>query len=133
MAIAKRVGEPEAGVDMTPMLDIVFIMLIFFIVTTSFVKESGLDVQRPLATTQNNTPTSPPIAIRIDEIGNIIINSRLVDVERVAATIEFMLAENPTDKVVLMASDDTSHQQVVGVMDQVKEISGLSLSIVSNR
>jgi len=77
----------EAEIDMTPMLDIVFIMLIFFIVTTSFVKEKGLDVNRPKDNNESNQP-SKALSIQIDELGVIRMNGREVDVRRVVATFK---------------------------------------------
>ncbi|MET1219080.1 MAG: biopolymer transporter ExbD, partial [Glaciecola sp.] len=75
-------GDDEAQIDMTPMLDIVFIMLIFFIVTTSFVKEKGLDANRPKDNNESNQP-SKALSIQIDELGVIRMNGREVDVRRV--------------------------------------------------
>ncbi|MCC2617873.1 biopolymer transporter ExbD [Aestuariibacter halophilus] len=115
-------ADDEAQIDMTPMLDIVFIMLIFFIVTTSFVKEKGMEVNRP---EPNNTP--PPqtnkksLAIRIDETGRIVMNNREVDIRRVVANVQTFLAENPSDSAGILAHPKTKHGVVVEVMDQVKE------------
>ncbi|BBO26158.1 MAG: biopolymer transporter ExbD [Pseudomonadota bacterium] len=113
-------GDDEAQVDMTPMLDIVFIMLIFFIVTTSFVKEKGLDVNRPENKNQSNNP-SKSLSIRIDEMGTIIMNGREVDIRRVIANIQTYLAENPTDSAAIQAHENTEHGVVVEVMNQAKE------------
>ena len=113
-------GDDEAQVDMTPMLDIVFIMLIFFIVTTSFVKEKGLDVNRPENKNQSNNP-SKSLSIRIDEMGTIIMNGREVDIRRVIANIQTYLAENPTDSASIQAHENTEHGVVVEVMNQAKE------------
>lgn len=113
-------GDDEAQVDMTPMLDIVFIMLIFFIVTTSFVKEKGLDVSRPENKNQSNQP-SKSLSIRIDEMGTIMMNGREVDIRRVIANIQTYLAENPTDTAAIQAHKNTEHGVVVEVMNQAKE------------
>ncbi len=112
-------GDDEAQVDMTPMLDIVFIMLIFFIVTTSFVKEKGLEVNRPKENQSNNTP-SQSLSIRIDENGVINMNGREVDIRRVVANIQTYLAENNTDSAAIQAHEDTEHGVVVEVMNQAK-------------
>ncbi|WP_394175572.1 ExbD/TolR family protein [Thalassotalea litorea] len=130
MGIKRSHENDEAEVDMTPMLDIVFIMLIFFIVTTSFVKESGLDMNRPKATQANADPKKKSILVRVNEYGNIIINNRNVDPERVEAYIESLLAENPTDTIVLDAHDDATHETIVIVADQVKSL-GLNIAVVS--
>jgi len=130
MAIKRAHETDEAEVDMTPMLDIVFIMLIFFIVTTSFVKESGLDVNRPKASTPNNDNKKKSILVRVNEYGNIIINNRQVDPERVSAYVESLLAENPTETLILDAHEDASHETIVIVADQAKSL-GLNIAVVS--
>ena len=111
--------EEEAAVDMTPMLDIVFIMLIFFIVTTSFVKEAGIEVNKPKAaqaTKQKNANIF--IAIRSD--GEIWVDKQQIDVERISAKIESLLAEQPTEVVIIQADKEAKHGTVVKVMDQIK-------------
>ncbi|RCU49408.1 MULTISPECIES: ExbD/TolR family protein [Corallincola] len=120
MARKHRSQEEEAGIDMTPMLDIVFIMLIFFIVTTSFVKEAGIEVLRPKASTATKQKNAN-IFIAVRENGEIWMDKRMVDVERVGANIERMLAEQPTDTVVIQADVEAKHGVVVKVMDQVKQ------------
>ena len=113
-------GSDEAQVDMTPMLDIVFIMLIFFIVTTSFINERGLEVNRP---DPNNTPpivAKKSLSIRINENGNIQMNGREVDIRRVVANIQTYLAEHNTDSAAIQAHENTEHGIVVDVMNQAK-------------
>ncbi|WP_018983770.1 ExbD/TolR family protein [Salinimonas chungwhensis] len=112
--------EDEAQVDMTPMLDIVFIMLIFFIVTTSFVKEKSLDVSRPEDNQSNNNEPSKSLSIRIDETGQIFMGGREVDIRRVVANAQTFLAENNTDTAAIQAAEDTEEGVVVEVMNQVK-------------
>ncbi|WP_416308045.1 ExbD/TolR family protein [Neptunicella sp. SCSIO 80796] len=119
MARKHRAEEEEATIDMTPMLDVVFIMLIFFIVTTSFVKEAGIEVNKPKAQ-QATKQKSANIFIAINENGDIWMDKREVDVERVRANLERMLAEQPTDIVILQADVKTKHGVVVEVMDQIK-------------
>lgn len=111
--------DDEAEIDMTPMLDIVFIMLIFFIVTTSFVKESGFDVNKPKAQ-QASKKKSANIFIAIDSAGRVHMEKRVVDIKRVRANVERMLAEAPEAAVMIQADVDTKHGVVVKVMDQVK-------------
>ncbi|GAA0364983.1 biopolymer transporter ExbD [Bowmanella denitrificans] len=119
MARKHRAEEEEATIDMTPMLDIVFIMLIFFIVTTSFVKEAGIEVNKPKAE-QATKQKSANIFIAINENGEVWMDKRMVDVERVAANIERLLAEQPTDVVIVQADVEAKHGVVVEVMDQIK-------------
>ena len=108
--------EEEAQIDMTPMLDIVFIMLIFFIVTTSFVKPSGLDYNKPKASQATSKP-SANIFIGISKTGVIMMENRQVDIERVTANVERMLAEAA---VLIQADKDALHGLVVKVLDNVK-------------
>ncbi|MEW6996654.1 ExbD/TolR family protein [Colwelliaceae bacterium BS250] len=125
----KREAE-EAVIDMTPMLDIVFIMLIFFIVTTSFVKEAGIDVQKPKAANASKKP-SANIFIAIRENGEIWMDKRMVDVERVSANIEKLLAEQPTDIIIIQADKGAKHGVVVKVMDAIKDAGIDKISIAA--
>lgn len=119
MARRTRREAEEAAIDLTPMLDVVFIMLIFFIVTTSFVKEAGITVQKPKANhTKQEAKATIFVAIRAN--GEIWLDKRAVDVERVGATIEKLLAESPTDTVIVQADREAKHGVVVSVMDQIK-------------
>ena len=113
-------AEDEAQIDMTPMLDIVFIMLIFFIVTTSFVKEKGLDVNRPEDNQAKNDKPSKALSIRIDADGSIMMGGREVDIRRVVANTQTYLAENNTDSAAIQVHEDSEHGTVVEVMNQVK-------------
>ncbi|GAB3291180.1 MULTISPECIES: biopolymer transporter ExbD [Idiomarinaceae] len=122
--------EEDAAIDMTPMLDIVFIMLIFFIVTTSFVKEAGIDVNKPEASQAEKKP-SANIFIAIRANGEVWMDKRMVDVERVGANIERLLAEQPTDIVVIQADKEAKHGVVVKVMDQIKEAGIDKISIAA--
>lgn len=122
--------EEDASIDMTPMLDIVFIMLIFFIVTTSFVKEAGIQVNKPEANQANKEP-SANIFIAIRDTGEVWMDKRQVGVERIAANLERMLAEQPTDLVVIQADKEAEHGRVVEVMDQVKEAGIDKISIAA--
>ena len=106
----------EANVDITPMLDVVFIMLIFFIVTATFVKESGIDVNRPQAATAV-VKEKANILIAIDAHNRVWINRREVDVRSVRANIERLHAENPKGTVVIQADKDSRNEVLVQVMD----------------
>ncbi|QYK02651.1 ExbD/TolR family protein [Shewanella psychrotolerans] len=121
--------DEEAQIDMTPMLDIVFIMLIFFIVTTSFIKPSGLDYNKPEASTAT-TQKSANIFIGVSKTGVIKMENRQVDIERVTANVERMLAESPEAAVLIEADKEAQHGLVVKVMDNVKKagISKISVS-----
>ena len=116
----KRVQqEEESGIDITPMLDIVFIMLIFFIVTATFVKESGIDVTRPDAETavkQNRVA----ILIAIRDNNEIWINRRQVDLASVRANVEKLHAENPQGGAVIQADREAETGVLIEIMDQVR-------------
>jgi len=116
-------------IDITPMLDIVFIMLIFFIVTTSFVKESGVTVNRPSAQTAEEKKGSN-ILVAIRANGEIWIDRRAVDVRAVRPNIERMKAENPEGAVIIQADEFSPTGLLVKVMDQVRlaGISNISIS-----
>ena len=94
--------EEESEINMTPMLDVVFIMLIFFIVTASFVREAGIDVNRPEAATAVQKDRAG-ILIAINEKGEVWINKRRIDVRAVEANVARLHAENPQATVVVQA------------------------------
>lgn len=130
--MARRHTDNEADgndIDITPMLDIVFIMLIFFIVTTSFVKESGVTVSRPSAQTAEEKKGSN-ILLAIRANGEIWIDRRAVDVRAVRPNIERMKAENPEGAVIIQADEYSPTGLLVKVMDQVRlaGISNISIS-----
>ncbi|MCH7644225.1 MAG: biopolymer transporter ExbD [Myxococcales bacterium] len=115
----RRASAEEAEVDLTPMLDVVFIMLIFFIVTASFVKESGIDVNRPDAATAVVKPRGN-ILVAITPSGQIWIDKRVVDVRSIRANLERLHAENPQGAVVIQADTDSKNGLLVAVMDAAK-------------
>ncbi|MDX3772853.1 biopolymer transporter ExbD [Chromatiaceae bacterium AAb-1] len=125
----KRIREEEtAEIDITPMMDIVFIMLIFFIVTTSFVKEAGIDVNKPEAAQAQSKP-SATIFIAVRANGEVWMDKRLVDVERVSANIERLVAESPTDTIIIQADKEAKHGRIMEVMDQIKTAGPYIISI----
>ena len=114
----------EAELDMTPMLDIVFIMLIFFIVTTSFVKEAGIEVNPPSAQTAEQQDNAN-IFIAINADGAVWIDKREVDIRTVRAIVARLHANNPEGAVVVQADRKASTEQLMQVMDQVR-LAGVS-------
>ena len=112
-------SEDEAGIDLTPMLDIVFIMLIFFIVTSSFIKEAGITVQTPSADTAENQPRGN-ILIAVDANGEIWIDRQQMDIRSVRAAVERMRVDQPDSSVVVQADRDARSGLVIRVMDQVR-------------
>ncbi len=123
-----RIENTAAEADMTPMLDIVFILLIFFIVTTSFVKEEGIMVNRPKMNKSQNQ-SAPAMLIKISDTGIVTFNGKPVDIERVPARIENFIATNDSSSVIVIPSYDTRHEDVVSVLDSVKAFGGLTISI----
>ena len=115
-----RHEEGSAEINITPMLDIVFIMLIFFIVTTSFVKEIAVDVSRPSSKPQEEKKISEVIAIRITETGDIVIGGRAIDIRAVRASIEGQLAARPDASVVVIANRASDAGLLVRVIDQAR-------------
>jgi biopolymer transport protein ExbD len=114
--LSSNESDLEAAVDITPMLDVVFIMLIFFIVTATFVKESGIDVNRPQAATAV-VKEKANILIAIDAHNKIWVNRREVDIRSVRPSIERLKAENPKGTVVIQADKDSRNEILVQVMD----------------
>ena len=127
----RRVSEEETGVDLTPMLDVVFIMLIFFIVTASFVKEAGIDVNRPEAATAKPKQRAN-ILIAITKTGEVWIQKRRVDVRAVRANVERLLAENPQGSVVIQADEKSENGLFVKVMDQARLAGAPSIAIAAS-
>ena len=112
-------AQEETELDMTPMLDIVFIMLIFFIVTTSFVKESGVTVNTPQASTAANQENAN-IFIAITASGEVWIDRRPVDPRAVRAIVARLHADNPEGSVIIQSDTDSATGTLVDVMDQVR-------------
>src|SRR5690606_14399978 len=124
MARSRFRSTDEAAVDMTPMLDVVFIMLIFFIVTASFVKEAGVDVNRPNAeTAEQQNRGNIMIAIRPN--GEVWVDRRPVDVRALRANVERLRAEKDRKSVVILADRESQTGLLVEVMDQVR-LAGVS-------
>lgn len=123
--------EEESSIDLTPMLDVVFIMLIFFIVTASFVKESGIDVNRPDAETAQKKERAN-ILVAIDERNQIWIEKRQIDPRAVRANIERLHAENPQGSVVIQADKNSKNERLVQVMDAARQAGVYNVSIAAN-
>jgi len=114
------------------MLDIVFIMLIFFIVTTSFVKESGIDVNRPTAKTAERKERGN-IIVSIRANGEVWIDKRAVDIRAVRANVARLHAENPMGSVIIAADRETPTHNLVEVMDQVRLAGIFNASIATEK
>ncbi len=113
----------EAEVNMTPMLDIVFILLIFFIVTATFLREKGLDLRQPPPnenTPQRNVPT---ILVEVDQDNNVFVNKRQTDVLRVTAAVERLRADKPGAAVILIPDDTSRHGITISIVDGLRSLS----------
>ncbi len=117
-------AEEDNEISITPMLDIVFILLIFFIVTTSFVKEPGIDPERPVAETAE-TRERGNILIAISAADRIWMNKRQIEMTDVRQLMEAAIAENPESNVVIVADEHASTGAVIDLMDRVG-LSGIS-------
>lgn len=112
--------EDEAEIDLTPMLDVVFIMLIFFIVTASFLNEFGVDGTKP-PSVQDVKTDSKSIAIKIYSSGEIVIDGLTIDPRAVSAQITRRKAENPEASLAVLAGKRAKTELVVGVIDSARE------------
>ena len=122
--------EEESEINITPMLDVVFIMLIFFIVTATFVKEAGIDVNRTDAATAVKKENAN-ILIAIGANNDIWIDRRMVDVRSVRPNIERLHAENPQGSVVIQADKDSKTDTLIQVMDASRQAGVFNVSIAA--
>ena len=120
--------DEETEINLTPMLDVVFIMLIFFIVTASFIKEAGIDVRRPEAS-EALAKKKANILVAISSTNEIWIDGKDTDERAVKATFERLLAENPEGSVVIQADKEAYTETVVVVMDAARQAKIARVSI----
>ena len=125
-----RRKSEEQGLDLTPMMDIVFIMLIFFIVTTSFVKETGVDVNRPNAETAERDEKGN-ILVAITQNNEIWIDKRRIDLKAVRANIERLKIEYPEGSVIIQADKEARSGLLVETMDQIRLAGVQNISIAA--
>jgi len=129
----RRHTDDEAEINITPMLDIVFIMLIFFIVTTSFVKEKGLEVSRP-----SNSPPKEvkqdkgPIVVKIDSSSLISVKGRVLKPGATEAVLEREKAEKPESPLVIAAHPLADTESLVTVLDAAKAVGIESVSVATS-
>jgi len=124
--------EDEVEINITPMLDIVFIMLIFFIVTTSFVKEQGLEVSRP-----SNAPPKEikqdkgPIVVKIDSASLISVKGRIIEPRAVQANLEREKAEKPTSPLIVAAHPEAETEALVTILDAARAVGIDAVSVAT--
>jgi len=125
------VEEEENEINLTPMLDVVFIMLIFFIVTATFIKEAGIQVERPDTVTAEKQEDAS-ILIAISAADEIWIDRKERDPRQVRAIIERLHAENPKGSIVIQADEGSTHEMLVIVMDAAKQAGVTNVAIASD-
>ncbi|MCW8872510.1 ExbD/TolR family protein [Pseudomonadota bacterium] len=124
--------DEEAEINITPMLDIVFIMLIFFIVTTSFVKEKGLEVSRPASSPPKEVQQDKgPIVVRIESSGLISLKGRILEPRAVIANLEREKAEKPTSPLIVAAHPEADTEALVTVLDAARAVGIESVNVAT--
>ena len=124
-------GQDNEEIDLTPMLDVVFIMLIFFIVTATFVKEIGLDVNSPDKNQNIKDADKKSIVVRITNRDRLMIRGRDIDYRAVRANIERLHAENPDAPVVVQPHPDSTTEVMIHVMDSARQAGVYNVSIAA--
>ena len=132
ISAARRANTKTLEINIAPMIDMVFILLIFFLVTTSFLKETGVDISRPSAATARARP-KPSILIGISKTGAVHIGQRQVDIRAVRANVERALAENPDGSVVIAADRESLTGLVITVMDACRLAGAKDVSIAADK
>ncbi len=122
--ISSAVEEEESNIDLTPMLDVVFIMLIFFIVTAAFINERGVEVDRPDQSTDTPPPNqdNPNIVVNVSETDQITVDGNVVDIRAIRARIQQKKAENPDAMVIIVSNGKGTSGTVVRITDQALSV-----------
>ena len=131
--IAKDREQDGAEIDLTPMLDVVFIMLIFFIVVASFIKEAGVEVNRPDDNQPDNPEDSTSILVEVASDNQIWMENRRVDIRAVRANIQRLLAEDPEAPVTIKVEKGAEAGIVVDVADAARESGVAAVNWASDR
>ena len=131
--IAKDQDQGGAEIDLTPMLDVVFIMLIFFIVVASFIKEAGVEVNRPDDNQPDNPEDSTSILVEVASDNQIWMENRRVDIRAVRANIQRLLAEDPEAPVTIKVEKGAEAGIVVDVADAARESGVVAVNWASDR
>ncbi|OQX58205.1 MAG: biopolymer transporter ExbD [Helicobacteraceae bacterium 4484_230] len=127
----RHIDDDSSDLELTPMIDVVFILLIFFIVTTSFVRETGIEINRPSATTAQ-TKAKANILIAIKPDGDIWIDKHQVDIRAVRATVQRLAAKSPQSSVVILSDSEAKTGILVRVMDQIRMAGIQNISIAAS-
>lgn len=127
----QHIQQSNADVDMTPMLDIVFILLIFFIVTTSFVKPVTIELQRPLDKPNINKLTKSA-HFTIDQNNAVHFGERLIALDQVAINLAMFAANYEISAVQISANENSTHQTLMTVMNNIKGYENYPITLTSN-
>jgi biopolymer transport protein ExbD len=127
-----RGGGSSVDINMGPLVDMVFLLLIFFVVTTSFVKETGIDVNRSTAATAE-VKERGNIMIGVNAEGEVYFEGKRIDVRSVRALVERALAEDPESGVVVVADKESQTGDVVQTMDQCRLAGASNVSLAARR
>lgn len=129
--LIKKEGAEDAGeIDLTPMLDVVFILLIFFIVTSVFVTEAGIEVSRPEASTADST-SGDLILIAIGPAGDVWIDGDQIDPRFIRSRFELRLADAPNSSLIIQADRNASNEQVLLILQAAREANIEDVSIAA--
>ncbi len=131
ISAARRANQRSLELNIAPLIDMVFILLIFFLVTTSFLKETGVDISRPAASTAVSK-VNTTIIIGVTKDNTVHIDRRQVDIRAVRANVERALAENPDGSVVIVADKESLTGLVINVMDACKLAGAENVSIAAS-
>ena len=132
ISAARRANAKNIELNIAPLIDMVFILLIFFLVTTSFLKETGVDISRPTAATAT-AKTKTTILIGVTKDSTVHIDRRQVESQAVRANVERALAETPDGNVVIVADKESKTGLVINVMDACKLAGAENVSIAASR
>lgn len=127
----KNNTDDKAEIDLTPMLDVVFIMLIFFIVTASFLNESTIPLNQPDTKPNIKPLESSSLVINIDATDKVEIENRRVDIRSIRALVSQFLAENPGASTLIRAHEQASTEKYVAVANQIRQVSGSQYLLVT--
>ena len=127
-----RGSSERVDINMGPLVDMVFLLLIFFVVTTSFVKETGIEVQRATASTAEVKEQSG-VMVGVSSDGEVYFDGKKIDVRSLRALVERSLAENPDTGVIVVADKDSETGIVIQAMDQCRLAGALKVSLAAKR
>jgi biopolymer transport protein ExbD len=130
--VSRRRNRKSTELNMSPLIDMIFILLLFFIVTTSFVKEAGVDVQRPVAATaQTKESTNMVLAITADDI--LYVEGKPIDIRSVRAHMERFVMQNPSGSVVIAADKNSRSGTIITALDACRLAGVKNLSVAAQK